>query len=155
ASVMLFLGQTGTGKTETAKALARFYSTTGRLKTYTLGNCVEPHSVATIIGVPPGYVGHDQGGRLVNDLNAAPYCVLLLAEADRARPDVLQPFLNLFDEGWVADHRGVRAYADRAIFILTTNVGQRMMAEMAEQGKSAEEIRERMKEVLAQIRHSK
>jgi ATP-dependent Clp protease ATP-binding subunit ClpA len=155
ASVMLFLGQTGTGKTETAKALARFYSTSGRLRTYTLGNCVEPHSVATIIGVPPGYVGHDQGGRLVNDLSADPYCVFLLDEADKAHPDVLQPFLNLFDEGWVADQRGVRAYADRAIFILTTNVGQRMMAEMAEQGKSAEEIRERMKEVLAQIRHGK
>src|SRR5262249_51794323 len=72
ASVMLFLGQTGTGKTEMAKALARFCSTSGRLRTYTLGNCVEPHSVATIIGVPPGYVGHDQGGRLVNDLNSDP-----------------------------------------------------------------------------------
>ena len=52
--MLLFLGQTGTGKTELAKALARFYSTSKRLKTYTLGNCVEPHSVATIIGVPPG-----------------------------------------------------------------------------------------------------
>src|ERR1700757_2641379 len=72
ASVLLFLGQTGTGKTEMAKALARFYSTSKRLKTYTLGNCVEPHSVATIIGVPPGYVGNDQGGRLVNELNADP-----------------------------------------------------------------------------------
>src|SRR5262245_33319177 len=155
ASVMLFLGQTGTGKTEMAKALARLYSTSGRLRSYTLGNCVEPHSVATIIGVPPGYVGHHQGGRLVNDLNADPYCVVLLDEADKAHPDVLQPFLNLFDEGWVADQRGVRAHGDRAIFILTTNVGQRMIAEMVEQGKSAGEIRERMKEVLAQIRHTK
>lgn len=155
ASVMLFLGQTGTGKTEMAKALARLYSTSKRLKTYTLGNCVEPHSVATIIGVPPGYVGHDQGGRLVNDLNADPYCVFLLDEADKAHPDVLQPFLNLFDEGWVCDQRGARAWGDKAIFVLTTNVGQRMIAEMAEQGQGLEQITARMKEALAQIRHSK
>jgi len=96
ASVMLFVGQTGTGKTEMAKVLARFYSTSKRLRTYTLGNFVEPHSVAGIIGVPPGYVGHDQGGRLVNDLNSDPYCVFLLDEADKAHPDVLQPFSGLF-----------------------------------------------------------
>jgi len=155
ASVMLFLGQTGTGKTEMAKVLARFYSTSKRLKTYTLGNCVEPHSVATIIGVPPGYVGHDQGGRLVNDLNADPYCVFLLDEADKAHPDVLQPFLNLFDEGWVCDQRGVKAFADRAIFILTSNVGQRMIAELAKEGKGPDEITTRMKEAVAQIRHAK
>jgi ATP-dependent Clp protease ATP-binding subunit ClpA len=155
ASVMMFLGQTGTGKTEMAKALARFYSSSGRLKTYTLGNCVEPHSVATIIGVPPGYVGNEQGGRLVNELNADPYCVFLLDEADKAHPDVLQPFLNLFDEGWVSDQRGVRAYANKSIFILTTNVGQRMIAEMVQQGRPLEEVASRMREALSQIRHTK
>jgi ATP-dependent Clp protease ATP-binding subunit ClpA len=155
ASVMLFLGQTGTGKTELAKILARFYSTSKRLKTYTLGNCVEPHSVATIIGVPPGYVGHDQGGRLVNELNSDAYSVFLLDEADKAHPDVLQPFLNLFDEGWVCDQRGVRGYANKSIFILTSNVGQRMIAEMVRTGKSRDEITVRMKEALSQIRHSK
>jgi ATP-dependent Clp protease ATP-binding subunit ClpC len=155
ASVMLFLGQTGTGKTEMAKALARFYSTSKKLKTYTLGNCVEPHSVATIIGVPPGYVGTDQGGRLINELNADPYCVFLLDEADKAHPDVLQPFLNLFDEGWVCDQRGVKAYANHAIFILTSNVGQRMIAQLVKEGMSPEEIATRMKEALGQIRHPK
>jgi ATP-dependent Clp protease ATP-binding subunit ClpA len=155
ASVILFLGQTGTGKTELAKALARFYSTSKRLKTYTLGNCVEAHSVSTVIGVPPGYVGHDQGGRLVNELNADPYCVFLLDEADKAHPDVLQPFLNLFDEGWVTDQRGVRAHGNKSIFILTSNVGQRMIAEMVQQKKTPEEIANRMKEALGQIRHSK
>ena len=155
ASVMLFLGQTGTGKTELAKALARFYSTSKRLKTYTLGNCVEAHSVATIIGVPPGYVGSDRGGRLVTELNADPYGVFLLDEADKAHPDVLQPFLNLFDEGWVTDQRGTKAHAQKSIFVLTTNVGQRMIADMHKEGKSIEEITARMKEALGQIRHGK
>jgi len=155
ASVMMFIGQTGTGKTEMAKALARFYSSSKRLKTFTLGNFSEPHSVSGIIGVPPGYVGHDQGGRLINELNSDPYGVFLLDEADKAHPDVMQPFLNLFDEGWIADQRGVKAHADRAIFILTTNVGQRQIADMCKNGKSIEEITATMKESLSRIRHTK
>jgi ATP-dependent Clp protease ATP-binding subunit ClpA len=155
ASVMMFIGQTGTGKTELAKALARLYSSSRRLKTFTLGNFSEPHSVSGIIGVPPGYVGHEQGGRLVNELNADPYGVFLLDEADKAHPDVMQPFLNLFDEGWISDQRGNKAYANRAIFILTTNVGQRQIAELCRSGKSIEEITSMMKDTLSRIRHTK
>jgi ATP-dependent Clp protease ATP-binding subunit ClpA len=68
---------------------------------------------------------------------------------------VLQPFLNLFDEGWLTDQRGVKAYADKAIFILTSNVGQRMIAELFQQGKSPDEVAERMRDALPGIRHSK
>jgi ATP-dependent Clp protease ATP-binding subunit ClpA len=155
ATVLMFIGQTGTGKTELAKAIARLYSASKRLKTFTLGNFSEPHSVSGLIGVPPGYVGHDQGGRLVNELLADPYGVFLLDEADKAHPDVMQPFLNLFDEGWIYDQRGVRAQADRAIFILTTNVGQRQVADLFKQGKSVAEVTWTMKESLARIRHTK
>ncbi|MDA8378930.1 MAG: AAA family ATPase [Planctomycetia bacterium] len=155
ASVMMFVGQTGTGKTEMAKALARLYSSSKRLKTFTLGNFSEPHSVSGIIGVPAGYVGHDQGGRLVNELNADPYGVFLLDEADKAHPDVMQPFLNLFDEGWIADQKGNRAYAHRAIFILTTNVGQRQIADMCRSGKGEGEIATAVKDLLSRIRHGK
>jgi ATP-dependent Clp protease ATP-binding subunit ClpC len=105
--------------------------------------------------VPAGYVGHDQGGRLVNELNADPYSVFLLDEADKAHPDVMQPFLNLFDEGWVFDQRGTKAFADRAVFILTTNVGQRQIADLCKQGKSIDEITATMKESLSKIRHTK
>lgn len=155
ASVMLFAGQTGTGKTELAKALARFYSGSKRLRMYTLGNFTEPHSVAGLIGVPPGYVGNDQGGRLINDLNADPYGVFLLDEIDKAHPDVLQPFLNLFDEGWVVDQRGVKAHADRTIFILTTNAGQGLVSELSARGADIDTITERVREALTQIRQPK
>ncbi len=155
ASVLLFAGMTGVGKTELAKALARLYSATGRLQVYSMGNFTEPHTVSGIIGVPPGYVGHDQGGRLVNELNADPYSVFLLDEAEKAHPNVWKPFLNLFDEGWLVDQRGVKAHADRAIFILTTNAGDQQIAQMSRQGKSDEEIISRVKQSLSRIRHER
>jgi ATP-dependent Clp protease ATP-binding subunit ClpA len=126
--VLLFAGMTGVGKTELAKRIAELYSTSKRLTTYAMGNFTEPHSVSGIIGVPPGYVGHEDGGRLINELNADPYSVFLLDEAEKCHPNVWKPFLNLFDEGWIMGHRGVKAHADRAIFILTTNAGDKTIA---------------------------
>ena len=155
ASVMMFIGQTGTGKTELAKAMARLYSPTRRLRIFTLGNFSEPHSVSGIVGVPAGYVGHDQGGRLINELNQDMFGVFLLDEADKAHPDVMQPFLNLFDEGWVCDQRGVKAHAGQAIFVLTTNIGHRQVADMCAGGKSDVEITFAVKEMLSKIRHTK
>lgn len=155
ASVLLFAGMTGVGKTELAKALARLYSATGRLQVYSMGNFTEPHTVSGIIGVPPGYVGHDQGGRLVNELNSDPYAVFLLDEAEKAHPNVWKPFLNLFDEGWIVDQRGIKAHADRAIFILTTNAGDQQIAQMSQQGKNEEEIISRVKQTLSKIRHER
>ena len=152
-SVMFFAGQTGVGKSELAKALARFYSASKRLQIYTMGNFTEPHSVAGIIGSPSGYIGHDRGGRLINDLTADPYCVVLLDEAEKAHPDVWKPFLNLFEEGWIDDQRGVRAYGDRAIFILTSNAGADRITELAEQGLPMAEISAAVKDHLPTLRH--
>lgn len=140
ASVMLFAGLTGTGKTELAKTVASFYSSSKRLQTYPMENFSEPHSVSGIIGSPPGYIGFERGGRLINELNADPYCVFLLDEAEKAHPEVWRPFLNLFDEGWIVDQRGVKAHGDRAIFILTSNAGQEIISRMTREGRSDEEI---------------
>src|SRR5439155_16189949 len=140
------------GKTELAKALARFYSSSKLLQTYTMGNFTESHTVSGIVGVPPGYVGHEQGGRLINDLNSDPYCVVLLDEAEKAHPDVWKPFLNLFDEAWIVDQRGVKAFADRAIFILTTNKGDARIARMSQAGEKPEEIVLAVKEELGEAR---
>ena|GEM_PF-5800591 len=104
--------------------------------------------VSGIIGVPPGYVGYEQGGRLINELNADPYSVFLLDEAEKAHPNVWKPFLNLFDEGWIVDQRGVKAQADRAIFLLTTNAGDRNIAQMTRNGCAAAEIAEHVKQTL-------
>lgn len=155
ATVLLFAGMTGVGKTELAKRLAELYSTSRRLQTYPMGNFTEPHSVSGIIGVPPGYVGHDQGGRLVNDLNSDPYSVFLLDEGEKAHPNIWVPFLNLFDEGWLIDQRGRKAYADRAIFILTTNAGADSISQMSTAGHSQQEIETRVKSMLAKIRHER
>ncbi len=151
ASVMLFAGLTGVGKTELAKAVADLYSASKRLQTYPMGNFTEPHSVSAFLGSPPGYVGHSSGGRLINELNADPYCVVLLDEAEKAHPEVLRPFLNLFDEGWIIDQRGIKAYGDRAIFILTTNAGHDVIARLAReasQEESATAVRAALREIV-------
>jgi ATP-dependent Clp protease ATP-binding subunit ClpA len=147
-SVLFFAGLTGVGKTELAKALAQFYSASKRLQTYTMGNFTEGHTVSGITGVAPGYVGHERGGRLVNDLNTDAHCVFLLDEAEKAHPDIWKPFLTLFDEGWVEDQRGVRAFGDRAIFIMTSNAGAEIIAERSARGQSMAEIAQAVKEYL-------
>lgn len=152
ASVMLFVGMTGVGKTELAKRLAELYSASRRLQNYSMANFTEAHSVAGIVGVPPGYVGHDEGGRLINDLNADPYSVFLLDEAEKAHPNVWKPFLNLFDEGWIVDQRGVKASADRAIFVLTTNAASDEVQQMTKNNRPIEEIEQRVMSILARVR---
>ncbi|HWL08685.1 MAG TPA: AAA family ATPase, partial [Planctomicrobium sp.] len=87
--------------------------------------------------------------------NADPYSVFLLDEAEKAHPNVWKPFLNLFDEGWIVDQRGVKATADRAIFILTTNAGDRNIAQLTRSGKSTAEVTEQVKQTLAKVRHER
>ena len=108
-----------------------------------------------IIGVPPGYVGHEDGGRLINELSADPYSVFLLDEAEKCHPNIWKPFLNLFDEGWIADQRGVRARAERAIFLLTTNAGDRQIAQLFQREADPEEVEEQVRKTLLRVKQER
>jgi|GEM_PF-1232648 len=154
ASIMLFAGLTGTGKTELAKIIAQVYSASKNLTVYTMGNFNESHSVSGIVGVPPGYVGYEMGGRLINDLNADSYSVVLLDEVEKAHPDIWKPFLNLFDEGWIVDQRNIKAYGNRAIFILTSNAGADKISEVLANGADMEVVIDTVKQELYKIEHT-
>lgn len=119
--VLLFAGPSGTGKTEMAKALSDFLACP--LITLDMTEYQESHSVAKLIGSPPGYVGFGEETYLVRELRRHPYSVVLLDEIEKAHPDVLNVFLQVFDEGRLTDGRGRRIHCAEAIFILTSNLG--------------------------------
>jgi ATP-dependent Clp protease ATP-binding subunit ClpC len=120
----LFLGPTGVGKTETAKALAEFlFGSNGALIRFDMSEFAEKHSVAKLIGSPPGYVGYDEGGRLTEALRKRPYSVVLLDEIEKSHPDVWNVLLQIFDEGQITDANGISADCRNSIFIMTSNIG--------------------------------
>jgi len=118
----VFMGPTGTGKTETAKALAKHLGT--KLVRFDMSEYQERHSVSKLLGSPPGYVGHEEkGGLLIEKLQEAPNCVLLLDEIEKAHPDVSQVLLQIMDNGKITGSNGKEADARNCILILTTNLG--------------------------------
>jgi ATP-dependent Clp protease ATP-binding subunit ClpC len=120
----LLLGPTGVGKTETAKALAEalFFSDQAMTR-IDLSEYGEPHSVARLLGAPPGYVGHDAGGQLTEAVRRRPYQVVLLDELEKAHDDVLQSFLAVFDEGRMTDGRGRTVDFSHTLIVMTSNLG--------------------------------
>ncbi len=127
----LFLGPTGVGKTEMARSLAQFlFDDDSAMVRIDMSEYGEKHSIARLIGAPPGYVGYEEGGQLTESVRRRPYCVLLFDEIEKAHPDVFNLFLQVFDDGRLTDGQGRTVHFTNCVIILTSNIGTALVKQM-------------------------
>ncbi len=148
----LFLGPTGVGKTELAKTLAEtLFDTESSVVRIDMSEYMEKHSVARLIGAPPGYVGYDEGGQLTEAVRRKPYAVILFDEIEKAHPDVFNVLLQVLDDGRLTDSQGRTVDFKNTVIIMTSNIGSRHLLE----GVTGDSIPEAVREsVMADLRKS-
>jgi ATP-dependent Clp protease ATP-binding subunit ClpB len=148
----LFLGPTGVGKTETARALAEFlFDDEHSMIRIDMSEYMEKHSVARLIGAPPGYVGYDEGGQLTEAVRRRPYSVILFDEIEKANPDVFNILLQVLDDGRLTDSKGRTVDFKNTVLIMTSNLGAHLLqSENLESESAFEEAREHVMHLLRQ-----
>jgi ATP-dependent Clp protease ATP-binding subunit ClpB len=145
----LFLGPTGVGKTELCKALAQvMFDDEQAMVRVDMSEFMERHSVARLIGAPPGYVGYEEGGKLTEAVRRRPYCVILLDEMEKAHPDVFNILLQVLDDGRLTDGHGRTVDFTNTVVVMTSNVGSQLIQKIAAEGGDAEEMQNALDEAL-------
>ncbi len=148
----LFLGPTGVGKTELSKALADFlFNDPHAMVRIDMSEFMEQHSVARLIGAPPGYVGYEEGGRLTEAVRRKPYSVILLDEIEKAHPDVFNVLLQVFDDGRLTDGKGRTVDFKNTIIIMTSNIASQQIQQLTEEQGADWEIEAHVKDVLKNV----
>jgi len=147
----IFLGPTGVGKTETARALAEFLFDDERaLVRLDMSEYMEKHAVARMIGAPPGYVGYEEGGQLTEAIRRRPYSVVLFDEIEKAHPDVFNLLLQILDDGRLTDSQGRTVDFRNTVLIMTSNVGSNYLIEASQGGVAWEQAETKVMELLRQ-----
>ncbi|BAZ90386.1 ATP-dependent chaperone ClpB [Raphidiopsis curvata NIES-932] len=145
----IFLGPTGVGKTELAKALAAYmFDTEESLVRIDMSEYMEKHTVSRLIGAPPGYVGYEEGGQLTETIRRRPYAVILFDEIEKAHPDVFNIFLQILDDGRVTDSQGRTVDFKNTIIIMTSNIGSQYILDVAGDDSRYDEMRHRVMETM-------
>jgi ATP-dependent Clp protease ATP-binding subunit ClpB len=145
----VFLGPTGVGKTELAKALASYmFDTEEALVRIDMSEYMEKHAVSRLIGAPPGYIGYEEGGQLTEAIRRRPYAVILFDEIEKAHPDVFNIFLQILDDGRVTDAQGRTVDFKNSIIIMTSNIGSQYILDLAGDDNRYDEMRNRVMEAM-------